>query len=246
MISTMNFIKLDLLSTEPLYVQLKRSIRDAILHKQLKHMERLPTEAEMRSIFGISTTVVRRAYDALVEKGLVIRIKGSGTYVNQRPSLRLTLPLFESEFPVGMTSQIFCVDKVKQLPSAFMNGYTQLTPKYWLIKRIFSYDTYPVIFQTIHLPMDQFPKLTLSMDKVFSLTSLIQSEFKKNLGPLKSKYLTKKADGAEAFILQTDLGAPLHYVLSTLLDSQDHPLAYIQSYIDGQHVTLHSTPVYIQ
>lgn len=245
MIKKMNFISLDLLSTEPLYVQLKRSIRDAIVNKQLKHMERLPTEAEMRSIFGISTTVVRRAYDALVEKGLVIRIKGSGTYVNQRPSLRLSLPLFESELPQGITSEIFCLDKTNQLPPAFPMTESMDT-KYWLIKRIFMFDKYPIIFQTIYLPMAVFPKFHVSMDEVFSLIKTLQERHKKNLGVLKSKYLAKRADDAEAFILQTDVLSPLHYVLSTLFDDHNEPLAYIQSYMDGSHISLHSNPVFIK
>ena len=246
MIKLMNFISLDLLSTEPLYVQLKRSIREAIVNKQLKHMERLPTEAEMRSIFGISTTVVRRAYDALVEKGLVIRIKGSGTYVNQRPSLRLSLPLFESELPNGVTSQLFCLDKTKDLPTAFTLSGVSLDSKYWVIKRFFTYEMYPIIFQTIYLPMASFPKLDLSIDQSFSLKTMVQERYKKNLGLLNSKYLTKKADDAEAFILQTDILSPLHYVLSTLFDDNNQPLAFIQSYMDGHHISLHSNPVYIK
>lgn len=246
MISFMNFISLDLLSTEPLYVQLKRSIRDAIVNKQLKHMERLPTEAEMRSIFGISTTVVRRAYDGLVEKGLIIRIKGSGTFVNQRPKLRFTLPLFEAEFPVTLQSQLFCLDKIKSLPSAFQVGSTIDQQAFWLLKRIYSYNQYPVIYQNLYLPVSLFPTLKLNMQQTFSLRVWVQNQGHQLLGSLTSRYLTKKADAADAFILQTDALAPLHYVLSTLKNDQGTPLAFIQSYMDGQHVSLHSNPVYIK
>jgi GntR family transcriptional regulator, frlABCD operon transcriptional regulator len=246
MITIMNILSLDLLSTEPLYVQLKRSIRDAIVNKHLKHMERLPTEAEMRSIFGISTTVVRRAYDALVEKGLIIRIKGSGTYVNQRPPLRLSLPLFEAEFPVHLPSQIFCLDKVKSLPSPFQVDLAPTEKKFWLIKRLFTFEAYPVIYQTIYLPMSIFPKLQLRMDQSFSLIQFLKEINSNDLGPLKSKYITKKADASEAFILQTDLHAPLHYVLSTLMDADGKPLAFVQSYMDGKQVSLHSNPVFVK
>jgi DNA-binding GntR family transcriptional regulator len=84
------------------------------------------------------------------------------------------------------------------------------------------------------------------MDESFSLIQFLKEINPNDLGPLKSKYITKKADASEAFILQTDLHAPLHYVLSTLMDADGKPLAFVQSYMDGKQVSLHSNPVFVK
>lgn len=244
----MEFITLNLLSTEPLYIQLRNSIRQAITSKRLKHMDRLPTEAEMRSIFSISTTVVRRAYDALVNQGLVIRIKGSGTFVNQRPRIRLALPLFEGALQDidGYHSQAFALDFLKEKANVNPNVNLLVPPgqSYWIIKRLISYKDYPAIYQIIYLPEQRFKKLSLDLTAPFSLLDLCKNRYHHAIGKLKSRYLTKKADEAESFILQLDSASPLHFVISTLSDAQEKPLAYIQSFMDGKTVSLHTTPVY--
>jgi GntR family transcriptional repressor for pyruvate dehydrogenase complex len=51
---------------------------DAILEKQLAPGERLPSERELGEQFGVSRTVVREAVRALVAKGVIEVVSGSG------------------------------------------------------------------------------------------------------------------------------------------------------------------------
>ena len=79
-----NNIHLDRDSAIPLYYQLKEQIKTDILKGQYKPNDRLPTEEELCKQLSISRPVVRQAYDELIKEGLVIRRKGSGTFVKQR------------------------------------------------------------------------------------------------------------------------------------------------------------------
>lgn len=79
-----NNIHLDRDSAIPLYYQLKEQVKTDIIKGQCKPNDRLPTEEELCKQLSISRPVVRQAYDELIKEGLVIRRKGSGTFVKQR------------------------------------------------------------------------------------------------------------------------------------------------------------------
>src|SRR4051794_30723807 len=45
--------------------------------------QRLPTETELMAAYGVSRTTVRSAVAALVERGLLVKRQGKGTFVNK-------------------------------------------------------------------------------------------------------------------------------------------------------------------
>jgi len=77
----MHYIKLNKLLKKPLYLQLAESIEQAFNQKELNAGDLLPTEKEICESFGVSTSVVKYAYKWLMEKGIVKREVGRGTFV---------------------------------------------------------------------------------------------------------------------------------------------------------------------
>lgn len=71
-------------SGEPLFRQVYREVRRAILCGTLRGGERLPSTRELAEQLGISRTVVILAYEHLLAEGYVAGRKGSGTYVADR------------------------------------------------------------------------------------------------------------------------------------------------------------------
>ena len=71
-------------SALPLYYQLKEHIKEAIVSGHFKPNDRLPTEEQLCKIFSVSRPVVRQAYEELIKEGYIDRIKGSGTFVEER------------------------------------------------------------------------------------------------------------------------------------------------------------------
>src|ERR1700733_4852925 len=67
---------------EPLFRQVYRGLRQAILSGTIRAAERLPSTREMAAELGISRTVVLLAYDQLVAEGFAAGRGGSGTYVS--------------------------------------------------------------------------------------------------------------------------------------------------------------------
>ncbi len=67
----------------PLYVQLMDEVEQAINNGIYKPGDRIMTEAEMAKKYGVSLITVRKAIGSLMEKGLVIRKQGKGTFVTK-------------------------------------------------------------------------------------------------------------------------------------------------------------------
>jgi GntR family transcriptional regulator len=76
----------------PLYVRLQTLIADAIRQGQFGPGDTLPTERDIAIALGISRVTVRKAMGALVESGVLVQRRGSGTFVAQRPR-RVEQPL---------------------------------------------------------------------------------------------------------------------------------------------------------
>lgn len=62
-------------SPKPLYQQLKDILVDAIDSEKWKANEKIPSENELSSIYGLSRMTVRSVLTDLVKEGLLIRVQ---------------------------------------------------------------------------------------------------------------------------------------------------------------------------
>lgn len=67
----------------PLYVQLMEELETSIRNGVYKPGDKIMTEAEMAKEYGVSLITVRKAVGPLMEKGLVVRKQGKGTFVTK-------------------------------------------------------------------------------------------------------------------------------------------------------------------
>jgi GntR family transcriptional regulator len=67
-----------------LYRRLAQALRGAIENGILKPQEAIPAERELATDFAVSRITVRKALDALVGEGMLIRRQGAGTFVAGR------------------------------------------------------------------------------------------------------------------------------------------------------------------
>ena len=117
---------------EPLFRQVYRGLRQAILAGTFRAGDRLPSTREMADELGISRTVVLLAYDQLIAEGFAAGRGGSGTYVAEglggnRPkrletSTRLRLSRYGSAAAEVATSVDFPGRRSKRLRYDFEYG----------------------------------------------------------------------------------------------------------------------------
>lgn len=66
----------------PLYTQIRDYLYDRIRKGDWKHDDRLPSEKELAEQFKVSRVTVKNALSELMDKGLVYRIQGKGSFVS--------------------------------------------------------------------------------------------------------------------------------------------------------------------
>lgn len=80
-----DFLKtLDPGSSQPLYGQLQRALRQAIERGALGPDDALPSERQLAAALGVSRITVRKAIGGLADEGLLVRRQGAGNFVGTR------------------------------------------------------------------------------------------------------------------------------------------------------------------
>ena len=71
-------------SDDPIYLQIKNQIRDAILNGDLDAEEQLPSIRLLAKELRISVITTKRAYDELEQEGFIHSVQGKGSFVAQQ------------------------------------------------------------------------------------------------------------------------------------------------------------------
>ncbi len=106
-------VALDRDSPIPLYHQLKQHLLQVIERGDYCPDERLPSERELQSVYGVSQITVRRALSELVVDGRIVRKPGRGTFLlpeKQRIGHERTGGLFEELESRGLHVQSEILD----------------------------------------------------------------------------------------------------------------------------------------
>ena len=69
-------------SATPVYVQVAEILRARIESGQLLPDRPVPSETQLQQEFGVARGTARKAIALLREQGLVVTVKGRGSYVN--------------------------------------------------------------------------------------------------------------------------------------------------------------------
>jgi GntR family transcriptional regulator len=84
--------RFDAQQSAPLYLRLKLLVQDAIAGGELKAGDSVPSERDVAELLDVSRVTVRKAFTELVDEGVLVQRRGSGTYVRERTG-RIELPL---------------------------------------------------------------------------------------------------------------------------------------------------------
>ncbi len=89
-------------SNDPIYLQIKNQIRDAILNGELEVGELLPSIRLLAKELRISVITTKRAYDELEKDGFIHSVQGKGSFVAPQ-NTELMKERFLKKIEAGMT-----------------------------------------------------------------------------------------------------------------------------------------------
>jgi GntR family transcriptional regulator len=72
----------------PLYAQTETVLEDLLVHRRYRIGDRIPPEADLVRSLGVSRATIRAAVGRLVDRGLLVRRQGSGTFLARLPERR--------------------------------------------------------------------------------------------------------------------------------------------------------------
>jgi GntR family transcriptional regulator len=209
---------LDAVPTLPLYHQLAEALFAQIRAGDYLPGQRIPSEHALAARFGVGRPTVRQATDALIQRGMLQRRRGSGTFVRSVPaqvdlfSLAGTLVSFEDR-GIALSSEL-CGRSHKarvREPGHPLDGRDCTH-----IVRLSRVDGEPVLLEEFDFDAEHFPGLLRLPLKQRSISSLILEHFKLRLQSAEQTFRCVPLDASRARLLGLTGGAPILRVDRTL------------------------------
>jgi len=231
---------IDRTSPLPYYVQLKTALAEAIESGQWVPGDRIPSEPELCTMFGVSRTVVRQALKDMTYQGLVVREKGKGTFVAEPKissgSLVHSLVGFYQDMaergqaPVTRVLEQAIEPAGAKLATAL--GLESTTPVIKLVRLRFVQDE-PIVLVTSYLPYDLCPELVNADLSEQSLYAFLKSAYGLSVASGRRRIESVAAGEAEARLLNIEEGAPLLKLDSVSYLQDGTPLEYFHGAFRG-------------
>lgn len=160
------------------YKDIADDIRSAIMNGKYNINEQLPLEKEMCSKYGVSRITIKKAVDELVNQGLVIKRRGSGTFVKgvdessvQELSMAKQFSGFsDSNKGKKVTSNVIKFEVIN--PTEEIAVKLQITTEdfvYHIIRARYS-DDEPIVIEYTYMPINLIPgiKNDILMNSIYS------------------------------------------------------------------------------
>jgi len=223
----MNYLRIDKLSTKPLYRQLAESIEQAIIKKEIVDGQKLPSERDICRVFDVSSKV------------FIEGVAGKGTFVKHRKRFRARLQSFYfitdwlrsqgHEVRVN-TSYISMIDFNRPIITPI---YDIPESQYLQIRRIYKVNQLPLLSRILYIPAQFLTSKTPRIDTKLDCLPLVESITKRKVINIKGNVHTFGAYSNEAVLLELSEQGSVIFFLSMMYDEAGELLAVMHSYFNA-------------
>ena len=240
----MNFLKISIKDSQPLYKQIKDSIINAIDNQAFLPGEKIPSHDDLSKQFSVSRMTVRQAVQELVRENKLYTVIGKGTYVTQKPKIE---PSMNTIWGFSDSFSEYAGDEVSQLLSMVIrksgNEIAQklnIEPKNRIYKlsRVRVIDHKPVAVEFSHLPYDRFPNLEKFDWKRVSLYATLREKYHIKISHGKQFVEADCADGEIADLLNVQPKSPILMMDRIIISDEGWHIEYAHSYYRADRIRL--------
>lgn len=226
----MNKLKaIDRSSFEPPYVQVARGVRERIVSGEYGPGDRLPSEAELCAVYGVSRMTARRAVKLLSQDGVVFTENGRGTFVKAPELGAATFDLGSLRRLVDDEATTVKIGEARIVPaSPRVSGKLGVEPESPVvaIKRIISSAGEPVLFHAEYLIFDPRRPLVEAEYGVTALRDLLANARGSGLKYGRLKLHASNLSETEAAYLDEDPGTPAWVIEHLFFDFENRPVSW--------------------
>ncbi len=226
----------------PMYVWIREALRKEITGGVLKRGEKLPSEHDLASKFGVSRMTVRHGIAELIDEGLLYRRHGVGTFVAfphlERDHTRLTnfFDRTESEdiHAKATVLDLEVIPAKQKIAKALDITVGELVIR---VKTLRFADNVPITIHDAHIPHKLFSKLideNLEVQNLWSLFEQSGYKVKRAIQRIEAKEATKEL----AKLLGIREGASVLYKERTVYADDGTPVEFTYCYNRGDIYSL--------
>ncbi len=133
------------------------AIADAIRSNRFPPGSQLPSELELMQMLGVSRTTLREALRTLEEQGRIVRRRGLGTFVAERPivkDLSINFGITEMIRQAGFTPKTIQCDVHQEAATAKVAGHLEISEgdPIFVVRRLRLANDTPIVWSDERLP----------------------------------------------------------------------------------------------
>ncbi|MDF2626663.1 MAG: GntR family transcriptional regulator [Symbiobacteriaceae bacterium] len=222
----------------PLYYQIKARLLEAIENGQLKPGDRVMSERELTTQFGVSRMTARQALTEMESQGFLFRVQGKGTFV-ATPKLEQPLAGLTS-FTEDMRRRglepaarvISAEETVAGRKVARALGVGE-TASIYRLERLRLAGGEPMALEVSHIPSSFVPGLLDRGPVEHSLYRVLDERYGLQLIRANQSLEAVAANPYEAEVLKVREGTPLLLLERVSRDAQDRNIEFVRSLYRG-------------
>jgi len=227
----------------PLWTAIRDRLNDEIAAGHYLPGDRLPTEAQLSTRFGVNRHTVRRALSALSTSGTVHSRRGSGVFVAHRPTdyplgkrVRFHQNLSASGHMPGKTVLHLAERPADQREASALGLSSDAMVAVY--EGLSFSDGQPIaLFRSVFC-LSRFPRILDELRKNPSVTAAFKAHGVNDYTRASTRITAKLATTTQANHLQIQPGAPIMRAVSINVDSNKAPVEYGRTWFAGDRATL--------
>jgi GntR family transcriptional regulator len=219
----------------PMYQQIADLLNKQILEGEFKAGDKIPTEVELIEQYNVSRTTVRLAVNQLIEKGLVEKKSGKGTFVKKD---RLYHPLreFKSLYDTLLESNIIPETELidfqwKEANKMVCNSLgIPLKSQVLEVTRLYHVSNSPIAFAKLSIPSKYAKHIKLDEARIHPIYQIIEKKFSFKVKQANFEIFSEKPSNDILQYLKMDEHEPILGMERILYDDKGEAAEHTKAY----------------
>ena len=198
------------------YEKIAFDIKEDILSEKYKPNEQLPFEKELCEKYNVSKMTVKKALDLLVNDGLIIKRRGSGTFVKDITEKEIQRIIEKKQFSGLTTTSIGHKVTSKVLEFKIINATKEIADILkieedefiYFVHRVRYVDDKAVVIEKTYIPLNLIPGMKLA-DVKKSIYGYIKDKLGLNIQSAHSTMRAMKSDELDRKYLNLEKDEPI-------------------------------------